>query len=255
MRPEDLAGQVILFPALNTPAVLASSRTSPLDGGNLNRAFPGDENGGPTAMIAHFIEAEILPICDAAIDLHSGGKASFFAPCALATNCSDMGLAERNMDLARALGLPLIWRLGALNDNRSLNSAAERQGVPMIAAELGGGGGIDPSITNQAERGLRQCLQHLGVLAGNATLPPHPARVVELIGPQASLFATGTGLFDRAVAAGADVAKGDLAGMLHYICEPERASEPVTFASSGLVLAHSCRGLVQRGDMLARDVS
>ena len=58
------------------------------------------------------------------------------------------------MDLAHLFGLPLIWRLGAMNDARSVNSAAERAGVPMIATELGGGGGCDPAVTDPAEAGI-----------------------------------------------------------------------------------------------------
>jgi predicted deacylase len=35
-------GQLIILPALNFPASQAGTRTSPIDGVNLNRAFPGD---------------------------------------------------------------------------------------------------------------------------------------------------------------------------------------------------------------------
>jgi uncharacterized protein len=38
----------------------------------LNRLFPGEANGGPTAMIAHYIESVLLAMSDA-VDLHSGG--------------------------------------------------------------------------------------------------------------------------------------------------------------------------------------
>ena len=85
LQPKDITGQVIIVPGLNTPAVRASSRVSPLDGKNLNRTFPGDPTGGVTDQIAHYVETELLPLSDAAIDLHSGGKASFFTPCTLAT--------------------------------------------------------------------------------------------------------------------------------------------------------------------------
>ena len=51
LREEDMTGRVILMPALNHPALNASSRVSPLDGQNLNRAFPGDRDGGPTAVL------------------------------------------------------------------------------------------------------------------------------------------------------------------------------------------------------------
>src|SRR5690606_5421300 len=48
LRAEDIRGRLIVIPALNTPAAIAGTRVSPLDEGNLNRAFPGDPNGGPT---------------------------------------------------------------------------------------------------------------------------------------------------------------------------------------------------------------
>ncbi|WP_439523795.1 succinylglutamate desuccinylase/aspartoacylase family protein [Marivita sp.] len=249
LDPALLRGQVIAIPALNMPAVHASARVSPLDGMNLNRAFPGDANGTPTAMIAHFLETEILPLCDAAIDLHSGGKASFFHPCALPTHTTDRALAAKNMDLAELFGLPLIWRLGSHNDNRSVNSAAERAGVPMIATELGGGGGVDPQITDQAESGILNIMRHLGVIEGGTAHPPEQ-RIVEIRDAAASLYATSEGVFDRALSAGQDVSAGDVAGWLHHVTEPERPSVRLHVPQDGMILAHTNRGLVSRGEML-----
>lgn len=250
LEPSDLTGQVILIPALNAPAVFASERVSPLDGQNLNRAFPGDADGGPTAMLAHFVESELLPRADAAIDLHSGGKASVFEPCALATRTEDADLTNANMELARAFGLPLIWVLGAHNDNRSVNSAAVRTKTPMIAAELGGGGGVDPQITDLAAAGLMRCLRHLGVLPGG---PPEPvqARCVEIADPLQTVYAPADGLFDRHCTAGQDVNAGESAGTLFFLSEPDRPSMDLSFSASGYVLAHGNRGMVRRGDLLA----
>ncbi|MEM9250433.1 MAG: succinylglutamate desuccinylase/aspartoacylase family protein, partial [Pseudomonadota bacterium] len=256
LDPDALAGQIIALPAFNARAVEATTRTSPLDGANLNRAFPGDPLGGPTAMLAHFLETELLPRCDAAVDLHSGGKASFFTPCALPTQTADTGLAEANMALARVFGLPTIWRLGAHNDARSVNSAADRAGVPMIAAELGGGGGVDPGITNAAERGLRNILKHVGILPGSPEAPPQQ-RIVEIADPRDSLYAPATGLYDRALTAGQSVQAGDPAGRFHFLMEPERAPLQLVVPHDGYVLAHTQRGYVTRGDLLAlivRDV-
>lgn len=249
LDPDALRGQIILIPALNAPAVAASTRVSPLDGANLNRSFPGDPGGGPTAMIADVVSAALLPRCDAAIDLHSGGRASFFAPCALATQSADPALRRANLDLARVFGLPLIWELGGNNDGRSMNGTAERAGVPMIAAELGGGGGVDPAITDAAEAGLYRCLAHLGLVDGDAAATD--PRRVEIRDLTASLYAPADGLFDRAISAGQDVSAGSLAGRFHYIAEPERASIDLTFPTGGLILAHTCRGVVRRGDLLA----
>lgn len=250
LSPETLRGQVVLIPALNAPAIAASSRVSPLDGANLNRSFPGDPGGGPTAMLAHFVETVLMPRCNAVIDLHSGGKASIFQTCALATRTADSALYDRNLALAKAFGLPLIWVLGANNDNRSVNAAAERAGIPMIAAELGGGGGVDPAITELAEIGLMQCLGHLGMVDVSPVSTPPPRRV-QIASPLQSVHAPGDGLFDRGVCAGQEVKAGQTAGWLHYLAEPERPSVPLIFPGDGLVLAHTCRGIVRRGELLA----
>ncbi|WP_298918540.1 succinylglutamate desuccinylase/aspartoacylase family protein [uncultured Roseobacter sp.] len=246
---EDVTGQIIIVPSLNRPAVAASTRVSPLDQVNLNRAFPGDPMGALTEQIAYYVETELLPLADAALDLHSGGKAAYFAPCTLPTRTADPGLYARNLTLAEVFGLPLVWVLGGFNEPRSLNSAAERAGVPMIATELGGGGGVDPDIANLAEQGLYRVLRHMGVLAGEVSEIRTPRRV-EIADPDHSIYAPGEGIFDRKVSAGHGVRKGQVAGYLHYVCEPRRASETITFSHDGFVLAHTNRGYVARGDLL-----
>lgn len=249
LKLDDITGQIIIIPGLNAPAINASTRVSPLDGGNLNRAFPGDPMGGITEQIAYYVETVLLPMSDAAVDLHSGGKASFFEPCSLATRTNDRQLYKRNLELATAFGLPLTWILGSFNDNRSLNSAAERAGVPMIAAELGGGGGIDPCITAATESGLYRILHHVGVLSSEQLVLEQP-KLTEIKSIDHSLFAAGEGLFDRNISAGQTVSAGQVAGRLHFVCEPRRPSETVRFTHDGFILAHTLRGYVKRGDLL-----
>ena len=251
LSPTEINGRIIILPALNTPAVLASSRVSPLDRVNMNRAFPGDANGGPTHMLAHFIEACLLPECDAAIDLHSGGKAAVFAPCVLTEADMETDIGKRNMALADAFGAPFTWLSGRHNDNRSVNAAAARQGVSMIAAELGGGGGCDPLMTDFAERSLRRCLHHLGILSVAVEAEPEASRLVQFSEPGHNLTAPAAGLFDRQFSIGDEVRVGDRAGLLHFIGEPLRPSMELQFAASGIVLAQGNRGLVERGDSLA----
>jgi predicted deacylase len=252
LAPEDLCGRLILIPGTNAPAFASSSRCSPLDGGNLNRAFPGNPDGTPTAMIADWLQSWMIPQCDAVIDLHSGGKASVFTPCSLPQAGTTAALDAANLALARAMGLPVIWQLGAQNDDRSVNAACARVGVACIAAELGGGGGVDPAITDMAEAGLRRVLHHLGILASAPPLraDANSARVT-IIDPADHIMAPARGLFDRRIRAGARVVKGDLAGWLHFPEEPDRPPLPLNVPQTGLVLAHTARGLVERAEMLA----
>jgi len=57
LEAEKVHGRIIILPSANFPAAMAGMRTSPLDEGNLNRSFPGDPYGGPTAQIADYIES------------------------------------------------------------------------------------------------------------------------------------------------------------------------------------------------------
>ncbi len=248
---DEIQGRVIVLPAVSPVAVSASSRVSPLDGMNMNRAFPGDPNGGPTAMVAHYIETELIPRCDAAIDLHSGGKGALFAPCVLTALHGETGV--RNWRLACAFGAPYIWMMNAQNDDRSVNAAAGRQSVPMIAVELGGGGTCDPAMTSLAEQGVRRCLLALGVIA--ATAGEHGDTVtptcVEIQSARQHFIAPAAGLFDRGFRIGDQVKTGQPAGWLHFPDEPQRASLALAFPVDGIVFAHSYRGQVERGEMLA----
>ena len=252
--PAKVAGKIMIFPALNRPAVTVSARNSPLDDKNMNRIFPGKPNGTPTEMIGYHIESVVLPNCDAVIDLHSGGKASYFTPSTLVTEVANQEVMQASLGLAKAFGLPTLWKLGEYNDDRSVNSAAARNAVPMIATELGGGGGSSPELVKASEEGLYRCLDHLGVY-------PYPAdkengtgakieRIVEVQDANHSIFAPGRGLFDRGVNAGSYVLEEDIAGSFHWLEEPDRPSRTLRFPAAGFVSAHLNRGMVNRGEML-----
>ena len=252
--PENVSGKIMIIPALNRPAVSVSERNSPLDGKNMNRSFPGNAQGTPTELISCHIESVVIPNCDAVIDLHSGGKASYFTPCTLVTETANREVMKASLELAESFGLPTLWKLGEYNDDRSVNSAAARNAVPMIAAELGGGGGSSPELTRASEEGLYRCLAQLGVYTnpldeelGQGT---SIARTVYTEDLNQCIFAPGRGLFDRDCKAGSYVQQGDIAGYFHWLEEPERASVTIRFPNSGFVLAHLNRGMVNRGEML-----
>ena len=83
LDPAEVRGRIMILPSANFPAAMAGTRTSPLDQGNLNRSFPGDPTGGPTAQIAYYIENELLPRCDFVLDIHSGGSSLTYLPSTL----------------------------------------------------------------------------------------------------------------------------------------------------------------------------
>ena len=245
-----LRGRIIALPALNAPAFYAAARVSPIDGGNLNRAFPGDPASGPTGVIAHFIEKLLLPVCDAAIDLHSGGKATMYQPSVLAARTRDPALFQNNLTLARIFDAPLLWVLGGGDTDPSLNGAAARAGVPMVATELGGGGTVTPEALAVGTRGIARIMIHLGMTPGVLEQGPLcPA--IEARSDAASLYAPTSGVFEPVFAPGDSVTAGQPAGRLYPLPDLENPPLHLTFAEPGIVLARIQRGLVERGEKLA----
>jgi predicted deacylase len=246
----SLRGRIIALPSLNAPAFLAGARVSPIDGVNLNRAFPGERAGTPTYAIAHFVEAVLMPLSDAVIDLHSGGKASFYVPSVLATRTADVALFRRNLALARVFAAPLLWVLGGGNDARSMNGAAARRGVPMVATELGGAGTVTPAALAVGNRGIRNVMIHLGMIDGEILAGP-PCPAVESPSDDASIFAPTGGVFEPWFEPGDAVAAGAPAGRLYPLPDIERPPIDFLFPASGIVIERVNRGLVERGEKLA----
>ncbi len=60
LRAADVAGRVVIVPALNLPAVRSATRRSPVDGRNMNLVFPGNRDGTVTEVIADFVFTELV---------------------------------------------------------------------------------------------------------------------------------------------------------------------------------------------------
>ncbi len=249
LDPVHLQGSIIMFPALNMPAVAAGARCSPLDDGNLNRAFPGSRTGGPTAMIAHFIEEVVLPEADAAIDFHSGGNAYVFAP--LTMVYLGAGTADKtSLGLAEAFNAPYTW-CDEFTEQSTFNAAAVRNDVPMFATELGGGGNVNPHMVQLAWDGLLRVMHRLNMLDQSVEIPsPGNKSLFVDVGMNGKIYSDGQGLFVPAASPGQPVKSDDVAGMLYSVMEPEREPVTVCFIEDGVVLTVIDRGMVSRGELL-----
>ena len=247
----DIHGRVIILPALNFPAFNISSRVSPFDDGNLNRAFPGDPDGGPTQMIAHLVEKAIMPVCDAVLDMHSGGTAAWFVPCSMALQTEDQALSSRNLQLAVAFGTRVIWLMGSLNDNRSVNHGAYRNGLPVVSVELGGGGQVTPEALSIGEQGIRNFLKALTVLDGELVSGEQSPVFLKISSTEQSIYASHRGIFEPTFSPGDSVAKGSMVGYIHLVDELSRPSTEIRFPLDGIAMVCCGRGHVERGELLA----
>jgi predicted deacylase len=251
LEPAQVTGRIIVVPALNYPAALASSRTSPLDGVNLNRAFPGKRDGTPTEMLAHFIDSVLLPIADFGFDLHAGGSSLEYIPSTLSRWPADEGQRARLLAMHRVFGCPLALVAEAAVDDRTLPAAGLRHGGVHIACEIGGGGTLTPRSLAYAERGIRNFLIHVGALAG-APAPVDPPRLMAIGGADYHVYAPAAGLLEPCFALGDQVRAGQAAGFIHFLDEPDRPPRRVEFARDALVVCRRVPARVEPGDCIAQ---
>jgi uncharacterized protein len=247
---EAVCGQLILLPLANLPAGLAGRRVSPLDGGNLNRSFPGDPDGGPTAAIAYHIESELVSRSDFVIDLHSGGSSLDYVPSALVRAYADPARREAAMQLLGVFGAPIGYVVQEpQGEDRTLIGAADRRGILCLGTELGGGGSVTVTSAQIAYQGVCRVLAHLGVAQIEAP-PPGPVRRLEVGGDDYYVFATEDGVFEPSVQLGDDIAAGQEAGRIHFPDTPWR--EPVVshFGRDGVAFCRRVPGRARRGDCL-----
>jgi predicted deacylase len=252
LEPERVRGRLIILPASNLPAAMAGTRVSPIDQGNLNRAFPGDPHGTPTWAIAHYIDSVLYPMADYHHDLHSGGSSLRYVPFCSMRKSGDPALDERSMAALKAFDAPLslVWAYSP--ENRLAGAAAARRGLVSLGGEFGGGGDVNIDSLAMLERGVRNFLHFTGVVPGEASAPaPRGTRLIEVSSREHYVYATEAGLLEPAVPLGAEVQKGQLAGQIHFVDNPARAPVPCHFRRAGMVVSQRFFGRVERGDCVA----
>lgn len=249
--PNSINGRLIVIPMLNAPAARAGMRTSPIDGANLNRAFPGDPLGGPTAAIAHYVSSVLFPMADAYQDIHAGGSSLDYLPFVSVRQSGDADLDARAMAAARAFGAPLIQVWGYSPDPRLSTAESNRQKIVSLGGEFGGGGAVSRRGLAIVERGLERLMAHLGIMAPLDESPPPPALEVEVQGRDHYVYAEANGLFEPLADLGESVLAGQPCGNVHDPDDPLRPVALHLFRRDGLLVCRRHPGQVQRGDCLA----
>ena len=249
IAPEAVTGRVILVPYMNFPAFRAGTRVSPIDGVNLNRAFPGRADGSVTQKIAQYFNDVLLPMADVVLDFHSGGRTLDFLPFACAHYLDDPAQQAACVAAARAFAAPYTLMLREIDSVGMYDTAVEAQGKVFVTTELGGGGTATARSARIARRGARNLLIHAGILAGE----PEPGDSVLLDMPDDDCYhvATSDGLLEPLVDLGEAVAEGAPLARIWPSDRTGLAPRVHTAQRAGLLAARHFPGLIQTGDCLA----
>ncbi len=249
LDPKDIRGRVIMVPYMNMPAFQAARRTSPLDGVNLNRCFPGRPDGSPTEKIADYFMRTLLPMADVVLDFHSGGKTLDFIPFAAAHLLDDANQQAACSAAMRAFNAPYSMMLREIDAVGMYDTAAEDAGKTFISTELGGGGTATARSARLALRGAINILRHAGILEGEPE--EEPSVLIDTTEGDCFHLAEGSGMVEMLVDLGEPVARG---ATLARIWSAERTGakpHSVKARTAGILAARHHPGLIQPGDCLA----
>jgi len=250
LDPAEVRGRIIILPSANFPAAMAGMRTSPLDEGNLNRSFPGDAYGGPTAQIADYIETVLLPECDYVFDFHSGGSSLTYIPSTLLRRPQAPDELERSIDTMRTFGAPVGYLADGGWGAHTLTAAAARAGVWHMGTEIAGGGQVTPAALRILEAGIRRVLCKIGALSGDPPPAAAVTRIMQVRGPDYYVYAPDPGLFEPLAELGDEVQAGTPAALIHPHDTPWRTPATAEFGRAGTVICKRVPGRVERGDCL-----
>jgi len=160
-NPEYLRGYVDIYPALNPLGINSIFRAVPELELDLNRMFPGGENGTPYEWLARQIYDDIGG-SDVCVDVHSS---NIFLKEMPQVRVSEI-MASTLVPLAEHLNMPFIWVHSAATVLEStLAHSLNSTGTPTLVVEMGVGMRINEEYGRQLVSGIFALMSHMGIWA------------------------------------------------------------------------------------------
>jgi N-alpha-acetyl-L-2,4-diaminobutyrate deacetylase len=248
LQPEQITGRVIILPMMNQPAFSAGLRCSPVDGGNMNRSFPGRPDGTVTQKICHYIANELVPLADIVLDFHSGGKTLDFLPFAAAHILDDKRQEDDCMAAMQAFNAPYSVRMLEIDNVGMFDTEVETQGKVFVTTELGGAGTSTARSVAIAKKGIRNLLIHAKIMSGNLDI----SETIQLDMPDENcfVFAEKAGLVEYLVDLGDKVESGQPIARVWASDRTGTQPETLTAKRDGILTARHVPGLIKIGDFV-----
>jgi predicted deacylase len=258
----QISGRVILMPRLNQPACNAGTRISPLDGANMNRAFPGDELGTLTYRIAHFVTSRVFPLVEVVLDIHAGGRGLEFALCTSFHLVKDPAQYAEMKEVAALFDTPFVYIYSSGMARGLLTDQAEALGKVTIGGEFGHSEGVHQRGLRHAYQGIKNVLHHYNILPGEvqriAPERDHPPRLVEAVDLQDYVPAPVSGVFAPGFPVGTVVKAGQLVGHLYDFERVDAPPLAIHAPSDGYIILQPFQAPTAKGDtmlVIGKDVA
>ncbi len=243
-----LTGIVDIYPALNPLGIDSITRGIPGFDLDMNRLFPGSENGSMPEYIASRI-TEDLSGSAAVIDIHASNIFLQEIPQVRINEFSK----ETLVPLAKKLNVDYIWIHSAATVLEStLAYSLNIIGTPTLVVEMGVGMRITKKYGDQLVDGIFALMKELGIWSGEVSEPKEP--IISEDGEVSFINAGSSGVFVPSIQHWKNVRKGDHIG---DILNPLTGgiSETINAETDGIVFTLREYPIVSEGSLIARILS
>ena len=233
-----LKGKLIIFPVANPLAYNVKERISRIDRKDMNRCWPGKNDGVITEKMCYGI-FEILNKCGSVLDLHNGNDNIIDTPQARLYE----GRYSDVHDLIEHLDVPFVLLRKEPLENTLVGCLLDRN-IKAITVELGEGKRITYNYINKGLKIIESFLRHTGNLAKPQTFKSIPIdsdkmRIVK---------AETSGLFIPNLQE-----LGEKTNHLgNLISFPDFSEKKIRTPTKGHILSLWVGGVIARGELLAR---
>lgn len=229
-------GTIICIPVFNIFGYLMQTREFP-DGRDLNRMFPGTQNGSLASQFAYQFSEKIAPFVDYVIDFHTGGG--------LRDNIAQIRCNkndEKGLELAKIFNPPMI--LHSSNIVKSLRETLYKFGKTVLLFEGGKTNELNPTIINEGVNGTKNVLIHLGLIDGEIAVREKPI----IVKKSKWIRASDSGMFKIMIQNGTFVKKRELLGIIQ---DPfGEFQKKITASFNGYIFCINKTPIVNKGDAL-----
>jgi predicted deacylase len=247
---DEMRGLAVLIPQLSESACRAGTRISPLDGVNMNRAFPGNARGSLSYRISHFLKTAVFPRVRVVIDIHSGGREAVFPLCTSFHKLPDAAQFAEISRAARLFDTPFLFVYSRQMSSGLLTDEAENEGKIAIGGEFGGGEGVSPEGVRHAFEGSLNVMRHYGLLT-SAVRPiacgQHRQRLIQAPDLVDYRPCPRDGIWEPLAAPGDDVASGQLLGRLHDFSDHSAPAMEIRAHRAGVLIARYAAAVCPKG--------
>lgn len=245
MYPEKLKGIVDIYPDVNPLGIDMGSRGIPMFDLDMNRVFPGDNNGA----VAEYTAAGLIDdiICsDFCLDIHSSNIFLKEMP--------QLRMTEENKDkllpYAKKLNADFIWIYSSKTVlDATLAYSLNNMGVPTLVAEMGVGHRINNEYCQQLIEGIFNLMTELEVW-DDAPVNVRNS-IVSTEGQVSFISAAGSGIFVSSINSMGTIGMGTHIG---DIIEPitGKVIQRIESPTDGIIFSLREHPVVYKGALIAR---